>query len=163
MKVKRSAITIDLSTDEKKTFDNFYDFLDNMTRELYEANAEHTEFCATLDNIMKEIMTLYEFWGDILEEEEEEPKPEENITSWDYINEIMEKYLFYDSNGKIIPYPYITIRLTVRDWLNEFHKIYTNASSLRVFEKLSKPALDFFIVNTKFPFLDEKVGYHVLL
>lgn len=70
MKVKRSAITIDLSTDEKKAFDNFYDFLDNMTRELYEAEAEHTKFCITLDNIMKEIMTLYEFWGDILEEEE---------------------------------------------------------------------------------------------
>lgn len=162
MQVKRSAITINLSEEEKKTIDNFYDFLDDMTRELYEAEAEHTELCTTITHIMEELMTLYEFWGDILEEEEE-PKPEENLTSWDYINEIMEKYLFYDSNGKIIPYPYITIRLTVRDWLNEFHKIYSQASSLRVLEKLSKPALDFFIINTKFSFLDEKVGYHVLL
>ena len=70
MQVKKGKIIINLNTNEKNTFNNFYDFLDDMTCELYEADAENTEFYATLTNIMKEIMTLYEFWGDIIEEEE---------------------------------------------------------------------------------------------
>lgn len=156
MQVKKSKITIHLSEEEKNTINNFYDFLDDRTRELYEAEAEHTEFCSTLVHIMEEIMTLYDFWGDILEEklkhEDEEP--------WDYIHEMMEKFLFYDYDDNLIPYPNITVGLSVRDWVNEFCKIYDKASALRVLGELSRPAFDFFITNTEFVLLDAKVGYY---
>lgn len=158
MQVKKSKITIDLSEEEKKTIDNFYDFLDDITRKLYEAEAEHTKFCNTLVHIMEEIMTLYDFWGDVIEER---LKHEESEESWDYIHEMMEKFLFYDCDDNLIPYPTITVGLTVRDWLNAFYKIHSNAFSLRVFGELSKSAFDFFTTYTQCPLLDTKEGYYV--
>ena len=157
MQVKKSKITISLSEEEKNTFNNFYDFLDDMARELYEAEAEHTEFCSTLTHIMEEIMTLYDFWGDVLEEK---LKHEESEEAWDYIHEMTEKFLFYDYDDNLIPYPTITIGLSVRDWLNEFCKIYDKASALRVLGELSRPTFDFFLVYTEGPLLDAKVGYY---
>lgn len=158
MQVKRSAITINLSEEEKNAINNFYDFLNDMTRQLYKADAKHTEFCTTLTNIMEEIMTLYDFWGDVLEEKLKDEKSEE---AWDYIHEIMDKYLFYNRNGSLIPYPTITVGLSVRDWLNEFSHIYTHASSLRIVGELSRPAFDFFTAYTECPFLCESTGYYV--
>lgn len=158
MQVKRSAITINLSKEEKNAINNFYDFLNDMTRQLYKADAKHTEFCTTLTNIMEEIMTLYDFWGDVLEEK---LKHEETPESWDYIHEMTDKFLFYGHDGNLIPYPNITVGLSVRDWLNEFSHIYTHASSLRIVGELSRPAFDFFITYTQCPFLCESTGYYV--
>lgn len=158
MDIKKSKITINLNEEEKNTFNNFYDFLDDMARELYEAEAEHTELCTTITHIMEEIMTLYDFWGDVLEEK---LKHEESEEAWDYIHEMTEKFLFYDYDDNLIPYPTITVGLSVRDWINEFCKIYNKASKLRVLEELSRPTFDFFLAYTECPLLDATKGYYV--
>lgn len=161
MQVKKSKITISLSEEEKNNFNNFYDFLDDMARELYEAEAEHTELCTTITHIMEEIMILYDFWGDVLEEKLKHDESEKE--SWDYIKEMTEKFLFYDydDNLMICPCPTVDNGLSVRDWLNEFSHIYTHASSLRIVGELSRPTFDFFITYTQCPFLCESAGYYV--
>lgn len=158
MDIKKSKITINLDEEEKNTFNNFYDFLDDMARELYEAEAEHTELCTTITHIMEEIMTLYDFWGNVLEEK---LKDKETPESWDYIHEMTEKFLFYDYDNNLIPYPTTTIGLKVGEWIDEFWRIHNRASSLRIVGELSKPAFDFFITYTEFPLLGSDAGYYI--
>ena len=163
MDIKKSEITINLSADEKETFSSFYDFLYDLALKLYEADAEHTEFCSTITHIMEDMMYLYDFWGEVKEEElKSKPESEESSEpSWNYIKEMMTKFLFYDRDDNLMAYPTIGDDMTVRDWLREFCEIYTNAFSVKILKELTKPAFKFFLVYTEFFLIGESAGYYI--
>lgn len=151
MKVKRSVITIDLSANEKKTFSNFYDFLDKLTLELYEADAEHTELCSILTNIMEDLTYLQEYWG---EDEKESPleKVVEVTKHWQYIDELKSKFIFRDCFGKHLEFPDSTN--SIQEWLTDFEKnVYNQSRFAKVYEPLSLKACKFFTKDGKFGFL----------
>lgn len=154
MDIKKSKIIINLSANEKKTFNDFYNFLDNMTRELYEAEAEHTEFCSALTNIMEGLTYLQEFWG---EDKKESPleKVVEVTKHWQYIDELEKKFIFVDCWGKRLEFS--DSRNSIQEWLADFEKrVYNQSRSAKVFAPLSLKACKFFTKNGKFGFLAMK-------
>lgn len=137
MQVKKSKITINLCEGEKKIFNNFYDFLDDMTRGLYEAEAEHTEFCTTLVHIMEEIMALYDFWGGT---EEELNRVFNNREKMKFVEELNTKYLFTNGTSPI------TFLLTTNfiDWKEDFLKQSEKFTNIVVTSPLTNEAQEFF-------------------
>lgn len=151
MDIKKSKIIINLSANEKNTFSNFYNFLDDLTLKLYEADAEHTEFCTILTNVMEDLMYLQEFWG---KDKEESPleKVVEVTKHWQYIDELKEKFIFRDCFGKYLEYP--NSSNSIQEWLAEFEKkVYNQSCSAKVYEPLSLKACKFFTKDGKFGFL----------
>lgn len=150
MEIKKSKIIINLSANEKKTFSNFYDFLDKLTLELYEADAEHTELCSTLTNIMENITYLQEYWGD---EKESPLKKVVDVTKhWQYIDELKEKFIFRDCFGKHLEFSNSTN--SIQEWLADFEKnVYNQSCFAKVYEPLSLKACKFFTKDNKFGFL----------
>lgn len=148
MDIKKSIITINLNENEKKTFNGFYDFLNDLIIELCDEGANNHEFAKKLGTIRHEIESLSPYW----DKESPLEKVVEVTKHWQYIDELKEKFIFRDCFGKYLEYP--NSSNSIQEWLTEFEKkVYNQSRSAKVYEPLSLKACKFFTKDGKFGFL----------
>lgn len=148
MDIKKSEIIINLNENEKKTFNDFYDFLNDLIIELCDEGANNHEFAKKLGTIRHEIESLSPYW----DKESPLEKVVEVTKHWQYIDELKEKFIFRDCFGKYLEYP--NSSNSIQEWLAEFEKkVYNQSRSAKVYEPLSLKACKFFTKDGKFGFL----------
>lgn len=148
MDIKKSEIIINLSANEKKTFNDFYNFLNDLIIELVDAGANNHEFAKALGTITREIVSLSPYWKN----ESPLEKVVEVTKHWQYIDELKSKFIFRDCFGKRLEFPDSTN--SVQKWLADFEKkVYNQSRFAKVYEPLSLKACKFFTKDGKFGFL----------